>query len=98
MPIRATAFGVESTAPFVKATSASALPVANMIAKADAPETEPAKPLPARDLARTLEIVKRNPPKRPLPMTTGLDNDARLKQEDELNLRSIQWARANLQM
>ncbi len=46
MPIRATAFGVESTAPFVKATSASALPVANMIAKADAPETEPAKPLP----------------------------------------------------
>ena len=55
-------------------------------------------PLPARDLARTLEIVKRNPPKRPLPMTTGLDNDARLKQEDELNLRSIQWARANLQM
>jgi 3-oxoisoapionate decarboxylase len=55
-------------------------------------------PLPARDLAHTLEIVKRHPTKRPLPATSGLDNEARLKQEDDLNLRSIQWARANLQM
>ncbi|HVW05005.1 MAG TPA: TIM barrel protein [Vicinamibacterales bacterium] len=55
-------------------------------------------PFPARDLARILEIVKRNPPKQPLPKTTGLSADQRLKLEDDDNLRSIQWARANLQM
>jgi hypothetical protein len=45
-----------------------------------------------------LEIVKRNPQKRPLPRTSGLDADARLKVEDDGNLRSILWARANLQV
>jgi soluble lytic murein transglycosylase-like protein len=46
MPIRATDFGVESTAPFVKTLSPAALEVANLIAKADAAVTEPAKPVP----------------------------------------------------
>lgn len=44
MPLRATDFGVESTAPLVR--TASPAEVANMIAKADAAATEPAKPLP----------------------------------------------------
>lgn len=55
-------------------------------------------PFPARDLARTLEIVKRNPPKSPLPKTTGLSPADHLKLEDTNNLLCIQWARANLQM
>ena len=55
-------------------------------------------PLPARDLARMLEIVKKNPPKRPLPRTTGLTPADQLKLEDENNLLSIQWARKNLDM
>jgi soluble lytic murein transglycosylase-like protein len=46
MPLRASDFGVESTAPLVRVQAAPALPVANMIAKADIPEAEPAKPLP----------------------------------------------------
>ena len=46
MPLRATDFGVESTAPFVKTLSPAALEVANLIAKADAAVTEPAKPMP----------------------------------------------------
>jgi hypothetical protein len=55
-------------------------------------------PFPARDLAHMLELVKHNPPKSPLPKTTGLNADARLKLEDDNNLRSVQWARANLQL
>jgi soluble lytic murein transglycosylase-like protein len=45
MPLRATDFGVESTAPLVRTASPAALEVANMIAKADA-VTEPEKPTP----------------------------------------------------
>ena len=47
MPIRATDFGVESTAPLVRSVSPAALDVASMIAKADAAAAAgPAKPLP----------------------------------------------------
>jgi len=46
MPLRATDFGVESTAALVKTPSRAALEVANMIATADAAATEPAKPAP----------------------------------------------------
>jgi soluble lytic murein transglycosylase-like protein len=46
MPLRATDFGVESTAALVKTPSRAALEVANMIANADAATTEPAKPVP----------------------------------------------------
>ncbi len=55
-------------------------------------------PLPGRDVARILKIMKDHPPKKPLPMTTGLTPEARVKQEDENNLASIQWARQNLEM
>jgi len=46
MPLRATDFGVESTAPLVRAASPAALEVANMIAKADSAAAVPALPVP----------------------------------------------------
>ena len=53
-------------------------------------------PLPGRDLARTLETVKKHPPKKPLPHTAGLTPEEHLKLEDEDNLNSIVYARKNL--
>jgi sugar phosphate isomerase/epimerase len=53
-------------------------------------------PLPGRDLAKTLEIVKNNPPKKPLPKTAGLSPADQLKYEDENNLASLVYARQNL--
>ncbi|HET7220312.1 MAG TPA: TIM barrel protein [Vicinamibacterales bacterium] len=55
-------------------------------------------PLPGRDLARILEIVRKTPPKRPLTRTTGLSAADALKLEDELIARSIAWARKNLNL
>ena len=55
-------------------------------------------PMPARDLAKTLEIVKKNPPRKPLPRTSGLSPEGQLKLEDENNLKSIEYARKNLEM
>jgi sugar phosphate isomerase/epimerase len=53
-------------------------------------------PLPGRDLARTLELVQKNPPKKPLPKTTGLSPAEQLKNEDDNNLASVLYARQNL--
>lgn len=53
-------------------------------------------PLPGRDLARTLQIVHRNPPKTPLPRITGMTPEARVKYEDENNAKCLDWARRNL--
>jgi 3-oxoisoapionate decarboxylase len=55
-------------------------------------------PFPARDLAKTFALVKHNPPKKPLPTTSGLTPADQLELEDENNRLAIQWARANLQM
>jgi 3-oxoisoapionate decarboxylase len=55
-------------------------------------------PLPGRDLARILEIVKANPPKTPLTRTSGLSAADGLKLEDELINRSIDYARKNLSL
>jgi sugar phosphate isomerase/epimerase len=55
-------------------------------------------PLPGRDLAKVLEWVKKNPPKKPLPMITGLSPEAAVKLEDDLNLANIAWARQNLDL
>ncbi len=55
-------------------------------------------PLPGRDLARTLEIVKKNTPKKPLPHTTGLSLDVQLRLEQDCVRRSIEWAKANLEV
>jgi sugar phosphate isomerase/epimerase len=50
-------------------------------------------PLPGRDLARTLNLVRKNPPKKPLPRVTGLSQEAAVKFEDENNRKSIEYAR-----
>jgi sugar phosphate isomerase/epimerase len=55
-------------------------------------------PLPGRDLAHTLELVRRNKPKAPLPHTAGLAPEEFLKLEDECVGRSIDWARRNLNL
>jgi len=55
-------------------------------------------PLPGRDLARMLEIVRTTPPKTPLTKTTGLSAPDALKLEDEMINRSIAWARQNLSL
>jgi len=53
-------------------------------------------PLPGRDLARILEIVRTTPPKTPLTRTSGLGPADALKLEDDLINRSIAYARKNL--
>ena len=55
-------------------------------------------PLPGRDLAKTLELVRKNPPKRPLPKMSGLSPEQQLQLEDENNLKSIAWARQHLEL
>jgi sugar phosphate isomerase/epimerase len=52
--------------------------------------------IPGRQVARIMEIVEKNPPKKPLPHTTGLDGAARKKLEDDYNLACIRYARENL--
>ena len=53
-------------------------------------------PLPGRDLARTFEIVRKHPPKSPLPKITGLSVAEQGKLEDENNRKSIEYARGTL--
>lgn len=53
-------------------------------------------PLPGRDLAHILELVRKNKPKNPLPRTAGLTPAAQVKLEDENNLKSIQYAQQHL--
>jgi hypothetical protein len=55
-------------------------------------------PLPGRDLARMLEIVRTTPPKTPLTKTAGLSAAETLALEDELVNRSIAYARKNLSL
>jgi sugar phosphate isomerase/epimerase len=53
-------------------------------------------PLPGRDLAHTLEIVRKNKPKSPLPRITGMSPEAQLKLEDGNIQKSIDYARQYL--
>jgi sugar phosphate isomerase/epimerase len=55
-------------------------------------------PLPGRDLARILEIVRTSKPAQPLTTTAGLAPADALKLEDELIGRSIAYARKNLSL
>src|SRR5690348_12327214 len=55
-------------------------------------------PLSGRDLAKTLELVRKNPPKKPLPKMSGLSSEQQLQLEDENNLKSIAWARQHLEL
>lgn len=53
-------------------------------------------PAPARDLAMLIAWVRNNPPKRPLPKTSGLSPQGVLALEDKLNQECIDYARAYL--
>jgi sugar phosphate isomerase/epimerase len=55
-------------------------------------------PLPGRDLARVLEIVRTTPPNTPLTKTTGMSAADALQLEDELINRSIAYTRKNLSL
>jgi len=55
-------------------------------------------PLPGRDLAKVLAMVKQNKPKKPLPKITGLSAEAQIKLEDDYNMQCINYARQNLGM
>lgn len=55
-------------------------------------------PLPARDLAKMLDLVRKNKPKVPLPKVTGLSPDEQKKYEDDLNLKCIAYGRQNLNL
>ncbi|MGH9723421.1 MAG: sugar phosphate isomerase/epimerase family protein [Bryobacteraceae bacterium] len=59
---------------------------------------DPSSPLPGRDVARVLDIVRKNPPKTPLPRMTGLSPEAQVKAEDEYNLKCVEWSRQNLKL
>lgn len=55
-------------------------------------------PVPPRDLAMLVDWVRKNPPRKPLPRVSGLTPEQVLALEDELNQRSIDYARAHLPM
>ncbi len=59
---------------------------------------DPAAPLPARDLAKVLDLVRKNPPKSPLPRTSGLNEEEQIKAEDDYNRQCIAYARQNLSL
>jgi len=53
-------------------------------------------PVPPRDLAMLIKWIRTHPPKKPLPVTSGLTATQVLALEDDLNQRSIEYARAHL--
>ncbi len=55
-------------------------------------------PLPGRDLAHMLNLVRKNPPKQPLPRTAGLSVADQVKLEDDLNNQCIAYAHKELDM
>jgi len=55
-------------------------------------------PLPGRDLAKVLNLVRKNRSKAPLPRISGLTPEAQVKAEDENNRKCVAWARQNLDL
>ena len=55
-------------------------------------------PLPGRDVAKTLRLVKTKASKKPLPTLAGLSPEAQVKLEDDYNNQCIQWGRKNLDL
>lgn len=51
---------------------------------------------PARDLAKTLALVKSHPPRGPLPRVTGLNDEEKLASEEENVRKSFAYAREKL--
>jgi sugar phosphate isomerase/epimerase len=60
--------------------------------------SSPQAEIPGRDVAKVLELVRKNPPKTPLPRPDGLNPADLIKAEDDYNLACIQYARHNLNM
>ena len=54
--------------------------------------------LPARDLARTIELVRSHPPRKPLPRVTGLSQAERVRFEDENVRKCLAFAREKLEL
>jgi 3-oxoisoapionate decarboxylase len=52
--------------------------------------------MPARQLAHMVEIVAKNPPKKPLPKVAGLSPADQVSYENECNLACLRYARQNL--
>lgn len=52
--------------------------------------------IPGQQMARMMELIEKNPPKKPLPTIKGLDLAARKKLEEEYNLACIRYAREKL--
>jgi len=55
-------------------------------------------PLPGRDLAHMLDLVHKNPPKQPLPKTSGLSLEEQVKLERDLNNQCIAYGHKELEM
>jgi sugar phosphate isomerase/epimerase len=55
-------------------------------------------PLPGRDLARTLALVRAHSPKKPLPHISGLSDVERVDAEDRYNRLCIDYGRKNLDL
>ena len=55
-------------------------------------------PLPGRQFAHMMDLVRKNPPKQPLPKTTGLSPAEQLKLEEDLNNQCIAYAHKELDM
>jgi sugar phosphate isomerase/epimerase len=53
-------------------------------------------PVPGRDVAKVLALVKKNRPRSALPRITGLSPEAQVKMEDDHNAKCIAYARENL--
>jgi 3-oxoisoapionate decarboxylase len=53
-------------------------------------------PIPGRDVAKVMALVRKNKPKKPLPKMAGLSPEAAVKLEDDLNKQCIAYARQNL--
>jgi hypothetical protein len=54
--------------------------------------------LPGRHLARTLSLVRRHPPSRPLPRISPLSRDEQLRAEDENVRACLAFARERLEL
>jgi len=52
--------------------------------------------IPARDVAKVVELIQKNRPKSPLPRTTGLSLEEQVKLEDKYNLACVEYGRKYL--
>ncbi|MES1260103.1 MAG: sugar phosphate isomerase/epimerase, partial [Acidobacteriota bacterium] len=52
--------------------------------------------VPGQQMAHMMQIIQKNPPKKPLPSIAGLDAPARKKLEEDYNVACIRYARQNL--